>query len=286
MMNFQKLLFPVDFSSRCAHMAPYTAGIVRKFNSELILLHCFDAHDPFGYGAMSSTTAYGVGIPALWDERETLLADFAKDALQGFPVERVIEGGEPGETISRYIRDHNVDLVAMPTHGYSGFRRVLMGSVTSDILHKAHCPVWTTAHSEALDNYCAQCIKRIVCGVDLQPTSNRFVQATSELAQQYSAKLRFVHAVGFDMLDGDAPFQRFLLDTAVEKLSALQKEIGGYSDACAEHGEVAQVIRRAAIDYGAQLVIVGRGHATERLGSLRTTVNAIARESPCPVLSL
>ena len=117
MMNFQRILFPVDFSDRCAHMARYAAGIVRKFNSELILLHCFDAYDPFGYGALSSTIAYGAAISALWDQRGTLLADFAKDVFQGLRVQRVIEEGEPAETISRYIRDHNIDLVAMPTHG-------------------------------------------------------------------------------------------------------------------------------------------------------------------------
>ena len=98
--------------------------------------------------------------------------------------------------------------------------------------------------------------------------------------------LRFVDAVRSDMLAGDAPFQRFLFDTAIEKLSALRKEMDIHSDASVEHGDVAHLIHRTAIDYGAQLVIIARGHATERLGSLRTTVNAIVRESPCPVLSL
>ena len=57
-------------------------------------------------------------------------------------------------------------------------------------------------------------------------------------------------------------------------------------DTCIRHGSVPGVLREAALNFGAQLVVIGRGHATKFLGRFRTNVNAIIRESPCPVLSI
>jgi GNAT superfamily N-acetyltransferase len=54
-MMFNKILFPVDFYERCSRTATYVASVVRKFQGELTLLHAFDLHDAFGYGAASST---------------------------------------------------------------------------------------------------------------------------------------------------------------------------------------------------------------------------------------
>jgi nucleotide-binding universal stress UspA family protein len=50
-------------------------------------------------------------------------------------------------------------------------------------------------------------------------------------------------------------------------------------------GEVAPVVHRAALDFNADLVVIGRGVLQEPLGRLRTYAYAIIRDSPCPVLS-
>jgi len=286
MLSFHKIRFPIDFSDRCTQTAAYVAGIARKFNSHVTLLHSFDAYDPFGYGAASGTEIYGPQISMLWQHREAAMAEFGSAVLEGIAVDRVIQDGEPSETTAQYVREHSINLVVMPTYGYGEFRRMLLGSVTSKVLHKVDCPVWATAHCEGLDNRCGQCISRIVCGVDLQTDSVDIVRAAWELAEQYGADVRLVHAVGSDMLCGEAPFQRFLVDTAAEKLASLQNAADTHLDTWVKQGYVAQVIREAAADYGARLAIIGRGRAKKLLGALRTNVNEIIRESPCPVLSL
>lgn len=285
MLKFQKILFPVDFSDRCIHTAPYVAGIARKFNSQVILLHVFDAYDPFGYGAASGATVYGTSVPMLWEQRETAMSSFGELTLDGLAVDRVIKDGEPGEIITRYAREHAIDLIVMPTHGYGGFRRLLLGSVTSKVLHDAACAVWTTAHCEQLDRRCGECIDRMVCAVDLSADSLRVLRCASELAEQYRAELRLVHAVGSDMLQEDAPFQRFLMETAIEKLASVQQQAGTHFDTWLRHGSISEVVRDAAADWAAKLCIIGRGHVNRRLGSLRTHANAVIRESQCAVVS-
>ena len=101
----------------------------------------------------------GVPVPVLWQQREAAIAEIGSSVFNGVTVERVIQDGAPAEIIARYVRERGVDLIVMPTHGYGGFRRVLLGSVTAKVLHEVRCPVWTTAHSEDLDTRCGQCIE-------------------------------------------------------------------------------------------------------------------------------
>src|SRR5690242_1650322 len=124
-------------------MAPYVAAIAKKFNSVVTLLHVFDASDPFGYGALSSTRTYGTDVVQLQEREEKEISHFAESTFLGLEVTRVLEFGKPGPEITRYASQHNTDLVLMPTHGYGGFKRLLLGSVASAVLHEARCPVWT-----------------------------------------------------------------------------------------------------------------------------------------------
>jgi nucleotide-binding universal stress UspA family protein len=290
MPGFPKILFPIDFSEPCTLTAGYVAGVAQKFNSHVTLLHAFDVYDPFGYGATSATVSYAVEVPGLWAQRETSMEMFGRDVFRDLPVERVIQDGGAGETIARYAREHGINLIIMPTHGYGGFRRLLLGSVTAKVLHLARCPVLTTSHSETMSKRCAECISHMVCGVDLGPDSGHLIRTAHELAQSYHASLRLVHAVSPDGMGSEgvleeAPFQRFLVETATDKLAAMQRSLQLQLETCIRRGHVADVIREAVVEDKAGLAIIGRGHANKLLGTLRTNLPAIVRESPCPVLS-
>ena len=73
-----------------------------------------------------------------------------RDFMQatGLEARCAIEEGDPGHAVSLYAGRHNTGLIMLPTHGYGPFRRMLIGSVASKILHDAECPVWTSAHVE------------------------------------------------------------------------------------------------------------------------------------------
>ena len=267
-------------------MTPYVAAVAKKFDSNLTLLHVIDASDPFGYGALSSTRTYGTDPAELQQQNEDEITRFAESVFSGLRVNRVLKFGKPGPEITRYAFEHNTDLVLMPTHGYGGFKRLLLGSVTSAVLHEAQCPVWTATHTGQFCGSCSQTIAQIICGVDLGPTSTALVRIACELGNQYGATVRLVHAVGSDLLADDAPFQRFLLDTAKHKLAELQVAAQTRLESYVWPGSTTEVMREAALEAGAQLMVVGRGHARSSLGGLRTDLHAIIRESPCPVLSI
>lgn len=285
--SFRRILFPVDFSQRCRQSMSYVAGIARKFNSELTLLHALDLHDPFGYGAMSSTVAYGAATDVLTQQRKLALADFCQDVLTALPVERVMEIGEPADCITNYAEAHAVDLIVMPTHGRGRFRRVLLGSITAKVLHDTNRPVWTTTHSESLAS--AE-IHDILCAIDAFHDALRLIQIAEAVAADYGAELRLVHAIpALNTAGGEAQdpgFERFLFDTATRQIAARQAEAGTNFKAYIKAGSIPAVMRAAVLQYNAGLVIAGRGELQEFLGPVRSSVYEIIRESPCPVLSV
>ena len=286
MQVFEKILFPVDMSDSCTAAAPFVEALVKKFNAELTLLHVVEM--PAGY----VTDWYGymalVDTDAIRRARQSSLDLYLKEKFEGLKVRRVMLEGDAARQITAYAQDRGTDLIMMPTHGYGIFRTLLLGSVTAKVLHDAACPVWTGVHVEEAPPATAS-FANIMCAVDLTERSLAVMQFASKLAQNFKAKLWTVHAVpGAETRPEkyfDADLQAFLQDEARTRLTTMQKEAGIVAQPCLGAGEVPHVVRDAALHHNADLLVIGRGHATRSLGRLRTNVYSIIRQSPCPVIS-
>jgi nucleotide-binding universal stress UspA family protein len=118
----------------------------------------------------------------------------------------------------------------------------------------------------------------------------RVIQAASDVAANFGAVVRLVHAIaapeGKPGSNVDPGLARFLFDTAREKIAKCQKKADTSWEVSVESGGTSSVLRRAAAYSRADLVVIGRGHLQNQLGRFRTNVGAIIRESPCPVLSV
>jgi nucleotide-binding universal stress UspA family protein len=183
-------------------------------------------------------------------------------------------------------------MIMMPTHGMGTFRRLILGSVTAKVLHDAECPVWTDAHIESAGAehvHPGRCSK-ILCGLNLQEDAARVLKYAAELAQILGAELRLLHAVpaseSLTTKYFDTELVTALTETAGAKIAELQSAAGTSAQVVIRGGEPAHVIRDAAIESQADLVVIGRGVLTEKLGRLRTQCYAIIRDSPCPVWSV
>ena len=287
MQTFEKILFPVDMSDNCAATAPFVEALAKKFNAELTLLHVLEippAYFTDWYGYMSL-----VDTQAIRDSRQGEFDLYLKDRFTGLRVTRVLEEGDPSQIITKFAEEHATDLIMMPTHGYGTFRSLLLGSVTAKVLHDAMCPVWTAAHVEQAPS-AAGTFERIMCAVDLTDSSLATMRFASHLARDFNAKLWLVHAVPAPEAGPeryfDVDLQKFLEEDARNAIAKMQEKAGTAAQLCLGAGEVAHVVKEAATHHNADLVIVGRGHATRTLGRLRTNVYSIIRQSPCPVISV
>jgi nucleotide-binding universal stress UspA family protein len=140
-------------------------------------------------------------------------------------------------------------------------------------------------------NHCRSLILSVVsCALDDDPGCLPLFRWPRELSGIFGARLKCVHAlpavVETSENRGEVEVRRY-------QLSEARKHFSDYFAAEAEQptldlrgGEIARVIREAALADHADLVIIGRGHADRALGRLRTHTYSIIRKSPCPVISV
>jgi nucleotide-binding universal stress UspA family protein len=287
-MTFDRVLFPVDFSDRCAKTTQYVAQIACKFDSGIFLLHAVEPASLFSTGLEISTMTTS-GYEATIDRLQESLNRFGEEEFEGLVVTRMLKCEEPARAITDYAAKNKIDLIIMPTHGRGAFRRFLLGSVTSKVLHDTNCAVLTTAHSEGLASG-AEDPRNIICAVDLGDENLHIIANASDLAQCYGTTVRLVHAIPVPQPTPEFPIDpslvQELLEEARERLDVLQGRCGVHWDICVQTGDVGEVVSRAAIGYQAGLVVIGRGKLNQPFGRLRTHVSSIIRQSPCPVMSI
>jgi nucleotide-binding universal stress UspA family protein len=201
----------------------------------------------------------------------------------------MIAEGEPADVIDRTVRDEGIDLVMMPTHGKGRFRRLLLGSVTSKVLHDLSCAVWTGTHAALEGRKAVTPYQSIVCAVDFVEESQAVLNAAAALARRSGASLHLVHAVGVPSASYQldlGPYRSALLEAAHRAVRKLRDESGIKATISVDGGTVSSVMRAAASRLKADLIVTGRGHAQDLGAGVRSALYTIIRDAPCPVLSI
>jgi nucleotide-binding universal stress UspA family protein len=287
MFKFEKILFPIEFSSQDEATAPFVLSMARRYQAGVVLLHAIQPAPPV-YAGMGGVYPEVFDFEGL---REDLLIEvrrFAAAQLPKVDVECVVEIGEPAYTISQYACGAGVDLVAMPTHGYGAFRRALLGSVTAKVLHDSARPVWTDAHAPEPSHRAHPQPRHIICALDLKPEGQRALEVAVALAHDAGATLELVNvpAETASAAVAEHYMQHLLNDVAHAAQVGIQAPAPLAIPAEAGSGSIADGIRDLALRRRADLVVIGRGAIQKGFGRLHSHAYDIIRECPCPVLSV
>ena len=135
------ILVPIDFSRCSLAGLKYAIGFAEKFVARLILLHVI----PY-YCTSNGWVTYEIteATRAAEKEAESRMRDFVSAAKFGtVEFETVIADGNAVDKICDYARQHYVDLIVTSTHGRTGLKHVLMGSVAENVIRRAGCSVLT-----------------------------------------------------------------------------------------------------------------------------------------------
>ncbi len=287
MINFRRILFPVDFSARSSAVVPAVQAMVKRFGSELTVLHVVDL-PPVGIAPPEAAAwATLIGADRLRRQGEVALESFIQREFPGVAVKAESAEGDAATLIVDFARDNGADLIMLPTSGLGAFRRMLLGSVTAKILHDTTVPVWTGVHAEEIAAHPAGDWKRIVCALDDHPHDLPMLHWAAQFASEQKLELRLVHAVrGPEDCEDNPSFQAFLFDTARDRVGKLQAQAGTNFEVCFQLGDPGHVVHQAAYGYSADLVVMGRGVIQKPFGRLRSAAYEIIREAPCPVISV
>lgn len=266
-INIKKILFPIDFSNRCAGAARYVESFAGWFQAEIMLLHVVD------------TATHAAVAQQLHPSRQEQMQTFLADELKPFSTRRVCTIGDPAEEIVKMVRSWTPDLVMMPTYGLGFHRPSLLGSVTAKVLHDVKCPVWTGIHTEEAPPLEKLTFLRVLCALDLGLRSTRVLEWALSFANQHRTDLGIVHAIPVV----EAPP---LVAEARNQIAALLASAGANAANFINGGDPAKVVACVAKDFGADLLVIGRHDGSSDDGYLRHNAYAIIRESPCPVISI
>jgi nucleotide-binding universal stress UspA family protein len=94
-----------------------------------------------------------------------------------------------------YARQHDIDLIALGTHGRRGVRRVLLGSVAEEVVRHADSSVLTVHGADDAASVDDRSIARILVPVDLSENARKALRAARALADLYGARLDVLHVI-------------------------------------------------------------------------------------------
>jgi nucleotide-binding universal stress UspA family protein len=143
---YDRILVPTDGSTVAEAAVDHAVDLAEKYDAELHALFVADV-DAVSYGLGTeqldriSQGNFG-GMTDLRDDAEAATG-YVRDNAEPLGVS-VVEhhaGGRPHAVIADYAEEYDVDLIVMGSHGRSGVRRALLGSVTERTLRSTHVPV-------------------------------------------------------------------------------------------------------------------------------------------------
>ena len=143
---YEKILVPTDGSDTAENAVEHALDIAEKYGAEVHALYVVDVDsmslslgaeqvDRLQQGQFDEMEE----VKSKAEEATGYVADAAR--VHGLEAVEHIAGGQPHRVVAEYAEDHDIDLVVMGSHGRSGVKRALLGSVTERTLRSTDVPV-------------------------------------------------------------------------------------------------------------------------------------------------
>jgi nucleotide-binding universal stress UspA family protein len=301
MFPFKNILFPTDFTPHARAALKYAAAFAREGRGRVLLFSVQEGSVPANLLTLPER---------VFDEPEKhwqqkLRADVKEllmdHLLDGLEVDPVIIEGEPAPEIARAVRDFNIDLVTIVTHGRKGLSRALWGSTAEEIIAEAPCPVLTIRPPqrdfvEYRGSHTEIRLNRILLATNFRPSSIAAAQVATEFASRTGAELHVIYVIG-DYMDQMAemfpesagPKLSQLREYVAERMTTFEREAGGRAIPHISEGRPYEEIVRMATDKDVDLIIIGTSVHSSLFGGapiLGPDIERVVRNAPCPVLSV
>lgn len=139
---FHHILVPLDGSLRAEQALPVAARLAQASGGTVVLLRVVRFHTEFvPYPAVDPGIRQTLNEADLVEARDYLECITRVSSLNGVHTETIAIQGQAAETILSIVDTHHIDLIVLNSHGYTGMKRWVLGSVAEKVARLAPVPV-------------------------------------------------------------------------------------------------------------------------------------------------
>jgi nucleotide-binding universal stress UspA family protein len=187
---YDDILIPTDGSDSAELAARHGVVLAEAYGSRIHALSVVDERDYDG-GVVDGETVVSEGRAAA--EREARRAVESVADLVDSDVVTEVTFGVPSEAILAYAAEAGIDLVAMGTHGRTGVRRFIIGSVAEKVVRRADVPIVTVRASDTAPAWPP--IERVLVPTDGSEASFAALPHAFDLAERFGATVDGLYVV-------------------------------------------------------------------------------------------
>lgn len=296
-MQIKNIMCSTDLSDLSNQALPYGIALAKEFGARLYVCHVIDLPPVAGN---SEIHLYPI-------EAQNKSLSFAYDKLQQLMAKQQVDWepliiiGHTADEICRMAEVKQVDLAISATHGRSGLKRMILGSVTERLMRVLPCPLLVVRDSAINLNASGDQgfrFQRILVGCDFSSDSTLAFQYGLSLAQEFESEIHLAHVIELPIYkelrkpakEGEEKNLQDLRDGINEKLANMvPKETYNWCTlkTILLDGQPYKELTKYAELHDIDLIILGvRGLSLVDTLYLGSTTDRVARGASCPVLSV
>lgn len=146
MIALKNILCPLDHSKHSESALKYAISLALKDKSKLYLMHVLDSRKSEEAEGISELIS--IDEKGLNDLKDKLEKSVPEEIRAEIKCEALVSHGIPFDEIVTVVKDKNIDLIIMGTHGRKGISHVVLGSTAEKVMRDAPCPVMIVKHKE------------------------------------------------------------------------------------------------------------------------------------------
>ncbi len=282
---FRRILFATDFSPASDRALGYAVAVARRFDSRLVVAHVIVPESAL-IPAESASKRVDESRMSAEKELTNLLIS---GRLRGVPHQVVLAEGNLWSVISSIIKEHEIDLIVIGTHGRKGVHKITLGSVAEEVFRHAGVPVMTVGPRSIAEPRGEEEVRHIACATDLGPSAKNVVNGALDLARECQAHLTIIYAMS-DVSDTSARSLERLRVHFTEQLAKLVPADAGLwfdPEFQVTFGDPSSGILNLANSCRADLIVLGVRNGGNFEGHLPSgKAYRVVLQAPCPVLTV
>jgi nucleotide-binding universal stress UspA family protein len=194
-MHFKNILVPIDFSDFSDKALEYALHLAEKFSARITLFHAIVLFQD-DVGEEQRLQAYEDWAK---QREDFILSQMDKNQHKAKQRDIQVEtdigrGVNAADVILDYVDDHDFDLIVMGTHGRTGLKHMLLGSVSEKVVRLSPLPV-ATIHRSIPEFR----LKKILVPMDFSIHSKKAADYGIWLSKTFNAGLEFIHVIEQDI---------------------------------------------------------------------------------------